>query len=111
MPNPAAAADSFPRWIALLSLVVVLWLFFGNTMPAAQERTELQDVLHHLDDLQRQFEAAITTRRLSMTDQNTIDLQAVLVAIDQHGLTPAELCATHPLPPAADGEADPRKFR
>lgn len=109
-PTTAAAANSFPRWVALASLAVVLWLFFGQTVPAVQERDDLQVVLADLRSLRSQFENAITERRLGMTNQDTIDLQALLVAIDQQGLTPAELCATHPL--ADDGAgAEARKFR
>ncbi|MCB9885002.1 MAG: hypothetical protein H6838_05890 [Planctomycetes bacterium] len=116
--TPAAANDSFPRWVALASLVVVLWLFFSNTVPAVRERTELQGVLSDLGDLHRQADKVITERRLGLASDRDLDLQALLVAIDQQGLTPAELCAAHPAPIADDenpggakGSNGPRKFR
>ncbi len=116
--TPAAANDSFPRWVALASLVVVLWLFFSNTAPAMRERTELQGVLADLGQLRRQADAVITERRLGLSSDRNLDLQALLVAIDQQGLTPAELCAAHPAPsptetdPADEsGSNGPRKFR
>ena len=110
--TPAAANDSFPRWVALVSLVVVLWLFFSNTVPAVRERADLQGVLADLGNLRRQFDAAITERRLGLADDRNLDLQSVLVAIDQQGLTPAELCAAHPAQAdEGDSAEGPRKFR
>ncbi len=110
----AAADTSFPRWVAIASLALVLWLYFANTVPAAHERTELQGVLADLRGLRSQFDAAIAERRLGLGNDRSLDMQSLLIAIDQHNLTPAELWAAHPQP--ADDEQDPaaiaaRKFR
>ena len=100
MPTSARSsrADLFPYWVAMASLLLAAWLYFGNTAPAARERDELQGVAADLTDLRRRFDDAIQERRLGLAEDHHLDLQAVLVAIDQQGLTPAELCATHPLP-------------
>ncbi|MFM1873408.1 MAG: hypothetical protein RL398_2830 [Planctomycetota bacterium] len=103
--------DSFPRWVALASLLLALWVFFTNTVPAAREREELTEVAFELKDLRRRFDGAIQERRIGLAQDHSVDLQAVLVAIDQQGLTPAELCASHPLPKDGESPAAPGKFR
>lgn len=92
----------FPHWVALASLTAALWLFFANAVPAARERAELETLGADLGQLRDQYDAAIHAARLGLGDASRQDLQALLVAIDEMGLTPAELCALHP-----DTEADP----
>ena len=36
------SSSSFPHWVAVASLCTALWLFFGNAVPAARDRTDLQ---------------------------------------------------------------------
>jgi len=91
----------FPTWVALASLGLVLWLYYGGTAPAAREREELLRIEAELLDLRDRMDAAITAVRLGRTADTTWDLQSLLVAIDQRGYTPAELCAAFP---AAAGE-------
>ncbi len=107
----SSRSDLFPYWVAMASLLLAVWLYFGNTGPAARERDELQRVADDLTDLRRRFDDAIHERRLGLAEDHHLDLQAVLVAIDQQGLTPAELCATHPLPahPGGPGNEPPRE--
>jgi hypothetical protein len=99
--------SSFPRWVALFSLGFVLWLFFANAVPAMRERSQLQAHAAELVDLRDRFDVAITEARLGVGQRVHQDLQALLVAIDQHGFTPAELCAAYPAarPDAAPHEA------
>lgn len=107
--------STFPRWVALSSLAVVLWLFFANAVPAMRERSELQAHAAELFRIRDDFDVAIAEARLGVGQRVHCDLQALLVAIDQHGFTPAELCAAYPAarPDAARGETpaparDPR---
>ncbi len=93
--------SSFPRWVALSSLALVLWLFFSNTVPAMQERTELHALAADLTTLRTEYDAAIAETRFGCGQNAHHDLQALLVAIDQQGLTPAELCMVYPVPAAA----------
>ena len=88
--------SAFPRWVALSSLAFVLWLFFANAVPAMRERSQLQAHAAELVDLRDRFDVAITEARLGCGQRVHQDLQALLVAIDQHGFTPAELCAAYP---------------
>jgi hypothetical protein len=88
--------STFPRWVALSSLAFVLWLFFANAVPAMRERSQLQAHAAELVDLRDRFDVAITEARLGVGQRVHQDLQALLVAIDQHGFTPAELCAAYP---------------
>lgn len=90
--------SSFPYWVALCSLGLVLWLFFSNTVPALHEREELQKLEHELRDLKTRFDAAITAARLGRGPTAESDLQSLFVAIDQRGYTPAELAAAFPAP-------------
>jgi hypothetical protein len=86
----------FPAWVALVSLGLVLWLYYSGTAPAAREREELVRLQTELLDLRDQLEATIAAVRLGRTAGATWDLQSLLVAIDQRGYTPAELCAAFP---------------
>ncbi len=91
-----ADESRFPWWVALGSLAFVLWLFFGNTVPALRERQQLQQYADELADLRATYDAAIQESRLGVGPNAHYDLQALLVAIDQHGFTPFELCASYP---------------
>src|SRR5262245_24348507 len=96
MSRPPDEPSTFPRWVALSSLAFALWLFFANAVPAMRERSQLQAHAAELFDLRSQFDSAITEVRLGCSQSEHCDLQALLVAIDQHGFTPAELCAAYP---------------
>jgi hypothetical protein len=102
-PPATANSSSFPHWVALGSLGLVLWLFFGNTVPALHEREQLRSLTDELQDLRRRYEGAIAEARLGQGGSTEYDLQALFVAIDQRGYTPAELCAAYPAP---EGDAD-----
>lgn len=93
---PTAKASSFPGWVALSSLALALWLFFANAAPADRERAELRALGQDLEQLREQFDTQITDARLARGPNAHQDLQALLVAIDRLGLTPAELCAAYP---------------
>jgi hypothetical protein len=93
--NPEAPS-SFPHWVALGSLALVLWLFFRHTVPALHEKQELQDYKSTLTKLRADYDTAIREARLGVGPNAHFDLQALLVAIDQRGFTPFELCATYP---------------
>ena len=88
--------SAFPRWVALASLGVALWLFFANAVPAVRERAELDALGADLGKLRQGYDAAITEARLGRGTNADVDLQSLLVAIDHLGMTPAELCAAHP---------------
>jgi hypothetical protein len=90
------APSRFPQWVAAGSLVFVLWLFFGNTVPALHEREELRAHAGELARLRASYDAAIQEARLGVGPNAHYDLQALLVAIDQRGFTPLELCAAYP---------------
>lgn len=103
----AEAPSHFPHWVALGSLAFVLWLFFGNTVPALRERQELRQHAESLAELKASYDAAIREARLGVGPNAHYDLQALLVAIDQHGYTPLELCLAYPERTARTGAADP----
>lgn len=92
----AEAPSHFPHWVALGSLAFVLWLFFGNTVPALQERQELRNHADQLAKLRTDYDRAIQEARLGVGPNAHYDLQALLVAIDQRGFTPLELCVAYP---------------
>jgi hypothetical protein len=97
MSRPHSEAPShFPHWVALGSLAFVLWLFFGNTVPALRERAELRNHAEALAQLKASYDAAIQEARLGVGPNAHYDLQALLVAIDQRGYTPLELCVAYP---------------
>lgn len=100
------SSSTFPYWVALSSLGVALWLFFANAAPAVRERAELEHLDGDLDQLRQSYDAAIHEARLSRGSATRQDLQALLVAIDRLGLTPAELCALHPEPAAGADATD-----
>jgi hypothetical protein len=101
--------SSFPHWVALGSLVVVLALFFSNTVPALRERQSLHELQARLIDLRGQYERAIaqTAKQARLGHSTSLghsarvghsggldepfDLQALLVAIDEQNATPLEL--------------------
>ena len=103
----AEAPSHFPHWVALGSLAFVLWLFFGNTVPALRERQELLAHAESLAALRADYDAAIQEARLGVGPNAHYDLQALLVAIDQRGYTPLELCAAYPENPGKLGAIGP----
>ena len=103
------ASRSFPYWVALGSLGFTLVLYFFNTAPAVRERESLRAVKADLQDLRRRYEDAIEKARLQVGPRAAAnyDLQALLVAIDQLGYTPSELCAAYPeAAPETPGDGD-----
>lgn len=107
MSRPAEAPpSSFPHWVALGSLGLVLWLFFANTVPALHERDALRGLQDELTELRKRYDTAILETRAGQGAANQCDLQSLFVAIDQRGYTPAELCAMFP-----DAEATPTKAK
>lgn len=103
--SAAEPESSFPQWVAWSSLVLALALFFGNTVGAVRERNRLRALGADLHQLRQRYdEALLATRPASPT--SSADLQTLLVAIDQLGLTPAELLASWP-EPASDNGANP----
>ncbi len=105
----AEAPSNFPHWVALGSLAFVLWLFFSNTVPAFRERSALNALGADLAGLRSQYDAAIQEARLGLGPNAHFDLQALLVAIDQKGFTPYELCLAYPErtpPPAHHDEGE-----
>ena len=107
-----ANPSSFPHWVALCSLGLVLWLFFGNTVPALHEREELRTLHEELLSLRQRYDAAIIEARLGRGSTSDYDLQGLFVAIDQRGYTPAELCASYPVGTTPDESSKPKaKFQ
>lgn len=107
---PTEAPSRFPQWVAVGSLAFVLWLFFGNTVPALREREELHQHAGELAQRRADYEAAIQEARLGVGPNAHFDLQALLVAIDQRGFTPFELAIAYPertAPTADDAPAEP----
>ena len=88
--------SSFPKWVTLCSLGLVLWLFFSNTVPAVRERDFLLALEDNLGDLRQDYDAAIEQARLGNGAAAEYDLQSLFVAIDKKGFTPAEFCAAYP---------------
>jgi len=109
MSDRSVNPNSFPYWVALISLGFALTLFFGNTVPALRERDGLEQVDDELADLVRRYEDAIRETQLGVGDASEYDLQSLLVAIDHLGYTPEELCRAYP--ERSDGEDDPRSPR
>lgn len=106
MSEHSSKDSAFPHWVAFGSLVFVLAMFFSNTVPALRERQGLSELKTQLVVLQQQFETAIeqtarqarlgSSRLGSATNSgegpdSNFDLQSLLVAIDEHNLTPLEL--------------------
>ena len=84
----------FPMLVTFGALATALLLFLTNTAPALQERQSLarvEDEMNHR--LQDYLQKLIALRRQDHLDW---DVQALLVSIDELGLTPAELLALHP---------------
>lgn len=109
MAERAKKDNTFPHWVALMSLGFALTLFFANTVPALRERDGLAEVNMELADLVERYEEAIRQTQLGVGDASEYDLQALLVAIDQLGYTPHELCRAYPERAAEPGlPAQPR---
>jgi hypothetical protein len=93
------------------SLTLVLWLFFSNTVPAWREREELALQARRLDQLKTEYDVAIQQARLGLGQHANTDLQSLLVAIDQKGFTPFELCLAYPERPPAAPAGSPAALR
>lgn len=104
--STAEAPSHFPHWVALGSLVFVLWLFCSNTVPALREQQELRAVGSELHKLRADYDAAIQEARLGLGPNAHYDLQALLVAIDQKNLTPLDLCTLWPEQPGTPTAGD-----
>lgn len=102
----AESPSNFPHWVALGSLAFVLWLFFSNTVPAVRERASLRALDQELLGLRDNYDDAIQQARLGLGPEATYDLQALLLAIDAQGFTPAELCIAYPEPKAPASGSD-----
>lgn len=96
MSDRSANSNSFPHWVALLSLGFALTLFFANTVPALRERDGLEQVDGELKDLVRRYDDAIRQTQLGVGGASEYDLQSLLVAMDHLGYTPYELCRAYP---------------
>lgn len=111
----APERSSFPHWVAAGCLAIGLWLFFGSTVPALQERDELRGAAAELRALQLRCEQAAAQLAAAQTSDS--DLQSLLVAIDRLGWTPDELLRHHPAPAeepqgtTSDQQAADRRFR
>lgn len=106
-------ALSFPMFVTFGALAAALMLFLTNTAPALHEQRQLerveeemtrqrQEYLHQLIDLRGRYNSEVP-------GAPTIDAQALLISIDELGLTPAELLALHPEEPETDGDTVDRQ--
>jgi hypothetical protein len=99
-----SAADqsrsSFPQWVAWISLIAAVVLFFGNTVPGVREREGLRQASAELRDLRARYDRALEFTRPGTPGATgeREDLQTLLVAIDRLGWTPQELLAQYPAP-------------
>jgi hypothetical protein len=109
-PRSSAPSSSFPYWVALASLGFALLLFFTSTVPALREQQGLRDLQQELVGLRRQYDDAIRAASLGLGPRSNYDLQSLLVAIDQQGFTPLELCAAYPLSERPGVSADPAEL-
>jgi hypothetical protein len=92
--------SSFPQWVAWGSLVLALALFFGNTTDAIREQDDLARLRTEIQNRRAEYDSALQ-RALPGTpglSGEQDDLQALLVAIDRLGHTPAELLLQYPEP-------------
>ncbi|MCR9245576.1 MAG: hypothetical protein NXI31_11130 [bacterium] len=107
MADPDTQSSStLPLWVAVACCVAATFLVFGNTLPALEERRELDHVETDLATLHRRYAEAIQLARLAGARGDSapeLDLQSLFVAIDQKGYTVAEFCAAH----ASKGDAEP----
>lgn len=123
MSEHSSKDSAFPHWVAFGSLVFVLAMFFSNTVPALRERQGLSELKTQLVVLQQQFETAIeqTARQARLGSSHpgsatnsgegpdgNFDLQSLLVAIDEHNLTPLELWQQYGRSPKGKEDQDPR---
>ena len=100
----------FPMLVTFGALAAALFLFLTNTAPALQERHRLERVEREMNRLRRDYVQQLGSlrRRDNYRDE---DLQALLVSIDQLGLTPAELLALHPEEEEAGNTVDRQQLR
>lgn len=103
MGNDSSDETHFPRIVAWLALAAAVALFLRNTVPALRERAELRARADEFAELRAQYDAAIAHATAAMPGSPGQDLQAVLVAIDRIGWTPAELLHNYPELPASPG--------
>jgi hypothetical protein len=96
---------SFPILVTFGALATALLLLLTSTLPALRERQELDRVLTEHSRLRRDYVDRLVELRRPRTG-NSKDLQALLVAIDGLGLTPAELIALHPAEAEAEDTVD-----
>ncbi|MCA8950481.1 MAG: hypothetical protein KDE27_13330 [Planctomycetes bacterium] len=113
-PSAAPARSALPLWIALCCCAGAAALVFGNTLPALQERRDLEQLDLDLHTLSRRYDEAIRQARLAGARGDGapgLDLQSLFVAIDQKGYTVAEFCAAHASERPADAAAEAASAR
>ncbi len=86
---------SFPMLVTFGALATALILLLTSTLPALRERQELDSVLTDKSRLRSDYVDRLVELRRPQGG-SVEDLQALLVTIDDLGLTPAELLALHP---------------
>ncbi len=86
---------SFPMLVTFGALATALILLLTSTLPALRERQDLDRVLSEYSRLRKDYVERLVELRRPRSGSSE-DLQALLVAIDGLGLTPAELIALHP---------------
>lgn len=107
-PEAKDPTARLPAYIALFSLLIALWIFTRNTVPALEERNELRHAEQHLlRELARTREriASSEARLHAPGPHSPTDPQALMVAIDAMGLTPAELLMRYPEDAEQSGES------
>ena len=86
---------SFQMLVTFGALAAALLLFLTNMAPALRERQLLEQVEREQTRLRGEYVQRLRELR-AREDSRDRDVQALLVAIDSLGLTPAELLALHP---------------
>jgi len=105
MPSTPQESSRFPTIVGWVSLILALWLFFGNTVPALREHKQLQQTEADLQQLRSRYDSALEHLRASTNERGrSPDLQSVLVAIAQIGWTPQELLRNYPAEPLAEDD-------
>ncbi|MEZ5963504.1 MAG: hypothetical protein R3F56_06630 [Planctomycetota bacterium] len=102
-------ADAFSAAVAVFCTALGAVLFFTNMTPAARERAQLQAVEDAHAHMRAELGRRLTDLR-SRTESLGWDPQTLLLAIDDAGLTPAELLGEAPpgMPPVAAWTLDAR---
>ena len=99
---------SFPMLVTFGALAVALLLFLTNTASAFHEGQELERVERGMLRLRAEYVQQLVSLRRQYYSRDT-DYQALLVSIDDLGLTPAELLALHPEDPLHAEEQGPER--